>query len=138
MTAKPNKTIAYIRVSSQRQVDEGNSLASQKRIISNLASFKGLNLKPEDFLIEKGVSAGIPLWERPKGRVLKRKLLSGEYNNLIVMKLDRLFRITSDMLLSLDEIEDMGVRLLVADLGGEAIDTSTSTGKFMMIKHTNG
>ena len=132
MTAKPNKTIAYIRVSSQRQVDEGNSLASQERRISNLASFKGLDLEPEDFLIEKGVSAGIPLWERPKGRVLKRKLLSGEYNNLIVMKLDRLFRITSDMLLSLDEIEDMGVRLLVADLGGEAIDTSTSTGKFML------
>ena len=132
MTAKPDKTIAYIRVSSQRQVDEGNSLASQERRISNLASFKGLDLEPEDFLIEKGVSAGIPLWERPMGRVLKRKLLSGEYKNLIVMKLDRLFRITTDMLFSLDEIEDMGVRLLVADLGGEAIDTSTSTGKFML------
>ena len=132
MTAKPDKTIAYIRVSSQRQVDEGNSLASQERRISNLASFKGLDLEPEDFLIEKGVSAGIPLWERPMGRVLRRKLLSGEYKNLIVMKLDRLFRITTDMLFSLDEIEDMGVRLLVADLGGEAIDTSTSTGKFML------
>ena len=36
------------------------------------------------------------------------------------------------MLFSLVEIEDMGVRLLVADLGGEAIDTSTSTGKFML------
>ena len=132
MTAKPDKTIAYIRVSSQRQVDEGNSLASQERRISNLASFKGLDLEPEDFLIEKGVSAGIPLWERPMGRVLRGKLLSGEYKNLIVMKLDRLFRITTDMLFSLDEIEDMGVRLLVADLGGEAIDTSTSTGKFML------
>ena len=132
MTVKPNKTIAYIRVSSQRQVDEGNSLASQERRISNLASFKGLDLEPEDFLIEKGVSAGIPLWERPMGRVLRRKLISGEYKNLIVMKLDRLFRITTDMLFSLDEIEDMGVRLLVADLGGEAIDTSTSTGKFML------
>ena len=132
MTAKPDKTIAYIRVSSQRQVDEGNSLASQERRISNLASFKGLDLEPEDFLIEKGVSAGIPLWERPMGRVLRRKLLSGEYKNLIAMKLDRLFRITTDMLFSLDEIEDMGVRLLVADLGGEAIDTSTSTGKFML------
>ena len=54
MTAKSDKTIAYIRVSSQRQVDEGNSLASQERRISNLASFKGLDLKPEDFLIEKG------------------------------------------------------------------------------------
>ena len=75
MTAKPDKTIAYIRVSSQRQVDEGNSLASQERRISNLASFKGLDLEPEDFLIEKGVSAGIPLWEKPMGRVLRRKLL---------------------------------------------------------------
>ena len=26
----------------------------------------------------------------------------------------------------------MGVRLLIADLGGEAIDTSTSTGRFML------
>tara|TARA_B100001173_G_scaffold203214_1_gene175305 strand:+ start:730 stop:1503 length:774 start_codon:yes stop_codon:yes gene_type:complete len=132
MSAKQNKTIAYIRVSSQRQVDEGVSLASQKRIITQLAIFKGLSIAPDDFLIEKGVSAGIPLWERPKGRILKRKLLSGQYNNLIVMKLDRLFRITSDILLSFEELEDMGVRLLVADLGGEAIDTSTSTGKFML------
>ena len=132
MTAKPDKTIAYIRVSSQRQVDEGNSLEAQKRRIIQLAQFKGLSIAPEDFLIEKGVSAGIPLWERPMGRVLRRKLLSGEYSNLIAMKLDRLFRITTDMLLTVQEVEDMGVRLLIADLGGEAIDTSTSTGRFML------
>ena len=48
------------------------------------------------------------------------------------MKLDRLFRITTDMLLTVQEVEDMGVRLLIADLGGEAIDTSTSTGRFML------
>lgn len=132
MSVNGNKTIAYIRVSSQRQVDEGNSLAAQKRRIIQLAQFKGLSIAPEDFLIEKGVSAGIPLWERPMGRVLRRKLLSGEYSNLIAMKLDRLFRITTDMLLTVQEVEDMGVRLLIADLGGEAIDTSTSTGRFML------
>ncbi len=131
MSVNGNKTIAYIRVSSQRQVDEGNSLEAQKRRIIQLAQFKGLSIAPEDFLIEKGVSAGIPLWERPMGRVLKRKLLSGEYSNLIAMKLDRLFRITTDMLLTVQEVQDMGVRLLIADLGGEAIDTSTSTGRFM-------
>ena len=132
MSVNGNKTIAYIRVSSQRQVDEGNSLAAQKRRIIQLAQFKGLSIAPEDFLIEKGVSAGIPLWERPMGRALRRKLLSGEYSNLIAMKLDRLFRITTDMLLTVQEVEDMGVRLLIADLGGEAIDTSTSTGRFML------
>jgi len=132
MSVNGNKTIAYIRVSSQRQVDEGNSLEAQKRRIIQLAQFKGLSIAPEDFLIEKGVSAGIPLWERPMGRVLRRKLLSGEYSNLIAMKLDRLFRITTDMLLTVQEVEDMGFRLLIADLGGEAIDTSTSTGRFML------
>ena len=132
MSVNKNKTIAYIRVSSQRQVDEGNSLEAQKRRIIQLAQFKALSIAPEDFLIEKGISAGIPLWERPMGRVLRRKLLSGEYSNLIAMKLDRLFRITTDMLLTVQEVEDMGVRLLIADLGGEAIDTSTSTGRFML------
>jgi len=132
MSVNGNKTIAYIRVSSQRQVDEGNSLEAQKRRIIQLAQFKGLSIAPEDFLIEKGVSAGIPLWERPMGRLLRRKLLSGKYSNLIAMKLDRLFRITTDMLLTVQEVEDMGVRLLIADLGGEAIDTSTSTGRFML------
>ncbi len=132
MTEKAKKTIAYIRVSSQRQVDEGVSVASQKRIITQLAGFKELKIEADDFLIEKGVSAGIPLWERPKGRVLKRKLLSGEYDNLIVMKIDRLFRITSDLLFTIEELDDMGINLLVADLGGEAIDTSTTMGKFML------
>ena len=75
---KQPKSIAYIRVSSQRQVDEGVSLDAQKRRIEQLAQFKGLNLDPDDILIEQGVSAGIPLWERPKGRTLRRKLRSGD------------------------------------------------------------
>ena len=57
------KSIAYIRVSSQRQVDEGVSLDAQKRRIEQLAEFKGLKLDPDDILIEQGVSAGIPLWD---------------------------------------------------------------------------
>ena len=85
---KQPKSIAYIRVSSQRQVDEGVSLDAQKRRIEQLAEFKGLNLDPDDILIEQGVSAGIPLWERPKGRTLRRKLRSGDYENLIVVSPD--------------------------------------------------
>ena len=129
---KQPKSIAYIRVSSQRQVDEGVSLDAQKRRIEQLAEFKGLNLDPDDILIEQGVSAGIPLWERPKGRNLRRKLRSGDYENLIVMRLDRLFRITSDMLLTVEELDDMGIRLHIADLGGEPIDSSTTMGRFML------
>ena len=39
------KAIAYIRVSSQRQVDEGVSLDAQKRRILDYAWFKGMKKK---------------------------------------------------------------------------------------------
>ena len=38
----PNKAIAYIRVSSQRQVDEGVSIDAQEDRIREYARFKGL------------------------------------------------------------------------------------------------
>ena len=65
---QPRKAIAYIRVSSQRQVDEGVSIQAQKRRILEYVRYKKLNLSPDDIIIEEGVSGGIPLWDRPKGR----------------------------------------------------------------------
>ena len=65
LTSKPikdsRKSVAYIRVSSQRQVDEGVSIAAQKRRIKEYAKFKGLTLDDSDILIEKSVSGGIPI-----------------------------------------------------------------------------
>ena len=52
------KSIAYIRVSSKRQVDEGVSMEAQKRRILEYARFKGLNLADDDIIIEEGVSGG--------------------------------------------------------------------------------
>ena len=74
---QPRKAIAYIRVSSQRQVDEGVSIQAQKRRILEYVRYKNLNLSPDDIIIEQGVSGGIPLWDRPKGRILKRSLSTG-------------------------------------------------------------
>ena len=81
------KALAYIRVSSQRQADEGVSLDAQKRRILEYANFKNIPLDKDDIIIERGVSGGIPLWDRPKGRALKRKLSSGQYQHLISMKI---------------------------------------------------
>jgi DNA invertase Pin-like site-specific DNA recombinase len=47
-TKQTTKSIAYIRVSSQRQVDEGVSIASQDRHIKNYVLFKTLSLAEED------------------------------------------------------------------------------------------
>ena len=126
------KSIAYIRVSSQRQVDEGVSMEAQKRRIREYARFKGLSLADEDIIVEEGVSGGIPLWDRPRGRVLKQRLSTGKYNNLISMKLDRMFRVTTDMLTTIDELADAGISIHIVDMEGEALDTSTSIGRFFL------
>ena len=57
--SKAANSVAYIRVSSQRQVDEGVSLEAQKRRIKEYARFKNLNLKDEDIIIERGVSGAV-------------------------------------------------------------------------------
>ena len=75
----PSRALAYVRVSSQRQVDEGVSIEAQIKRIKEYARYKGLSLEDKDILIEKGVSGGIPIWERPVGRNLKMRLETGEY-----------------------------------------------------------
>ena len=123
---------AYIRVSSQRQVDKGVSIDAQKRRIKEYAKFKDLNLDEKDIFIEEGVSGGIPIWERPRGRALKQKLQTGNYSHVICMKLDRMFRLVSDMLHTVDELADAGMSFHIVDLNGEAVDTSSSRGRFML------
>ena len=126
------KSIAYIRVSSKRQVDEGVSMEAQKRRILEYARFKSLNLADDDIIIEEGVSGGIPIWERPRGRLLKQKLSTGQYANLISMKIDRMFRMTTDMLNTIDELADADISIHIVDMNGEALDTSTSMGRFFL------
>ena len=126
------RTIAYIRVSSKRQVDDGVSLDAQKRRILEYVKFKGLSLADDDIIIEEGVSGGIPIWERPRGRLLKQKLCTGKYANLVSMKIDRMFRMTTDMLNTIDELSDAGIAIHIVDLNGEAVDTSTSMGRFFL------
>ena len=105
------KAIAYIRVSSQRQVDEGVSIQAQKRRILEYVRYKKLNLANDDIIIEEGVSGGIPLWDRPKGRILQRRLATGQYTDIVTMKLDRMFRLTTDVLTTIDELNDAGIDL---------------------------
>ena len=80
-SANQNKAVAYVRVSSQKQAEEGVSIAAQIKRIKEYAKFKGIILEDEDILIEKGVSGGIPLWERPMGSKLKRMLNKHDFFN---------------------------------------------------------
>ena len=65
-------------------MDEGVSIQAQKRRILEYVLYKKLNLANEDIFIEEGVSGGIPIWDRPKGQNLKRRLDTGQYRTLLL------------------------------------------------------
>lgn len=51
---------------------------------------------------------------------------------LVILRLDRLARSTSDLLQILDRLEQKGVGLRILDFGGSEVDTQSPTGKLML------
>jgi putative DNA-invertase from lambdoid prophage Rac len=105
----------YVRVSTVRQVDEGESLDVQQRQLRGYADMHALVLS--EIAIERGVSGSVPLEERPLGGALLAKLERGDI--VVASKLDRLFRSALDALKVVASLKERGVNLHLLDLGGD-------------------
>ena len=127
-----NRALAYIRVSTSRQVDEGNGLGSQTARVKEYAKFRGLNLKSRDIVIDDGVSGGIPLWKRTGGDRLFTLIERGHYSHVIAVKLDRMFRLTTDAIDTIEWFDENNVSVHFIDFNGQSLDTSNPTGKFFI------
>ena len=125
-----DKAIAVIRVSTNQQADEGVSLAAQEKAVRTYCEFRGLDLV--DVVIEAGVSGSKPMAKRKGGRKVLAAIKSGEVQAVVAYKLDRLFRNTVDCLTNIESWESQGVALHLLDMGGQAVDTSSPMGKFML------
>lgn len=91
------KLIAYIRVSTDDQAENGHSLLLvQPQILAEWASREGHEIVSQ--IVDDGVSAGMPLFNRPGGKALLAALEAGEADGVICWRLDRLFRIGHDAL----------------------------------------
>lgn len=55
-----------------------------------------------------------------------------EGDTIVVTKLDRFARSTQDALSTIATLNDMGVSLVVLNMGGDRVDTSTAIGKLMV------
>jgi putative DNA-invertase from lambdoid prophage Rac len=108
-------TLGYARVSTTRQVREGESLEVQRRQIEGYALMHGLVL--DGVVVEEDVSGSIPIAERPAGGALFAKLAKGDA--IISPKLDRLFRSALDALQVVENLKKRGVALHLLDLGGD-------------------
>ena len=122
--------VAYCRVSTTEQAESGLSLAAQREKVRAYCTLKGLDLVA--VLEDPGVSAGKPLASRPAGARLVEMVQSGEVQAVIAIKLDLAFRDAADCLATTAEWDRQDVAFHVLDLGGNAVDTKTATGRFML------
>ena len=127
-----SRAVAYARVSSKRQAEEGVSLDAQVERLLAYAEFRGLDLGTEDIYIDDGISAAIHLWSRPAGRKMRETIYQERVGHVLALKMDRLFRDVQDCLGSVDELRGIGVDIHILDQDGGTLDTSTSMGRFFL------
>jgi DNA invertase Pin-like site-specific DNA recombinase len=130
--------VLYVRVSTEEQAREGVSLAAQEARLRAYATLRGLRVV--EVVVDGGVSGGVALETRPGGQRLLEVVAAQQRVgkrqrgpcHVLAVKLDRLFRSTVDALETTSRWTDRGVSLHLIDLGGQALDTSSATGRFFL------
>jgi len=131
---------AYVRVSTTRQGEEGQSLEEQTRRLKILHDLKYPENELEIFQDVKSASSG----RRPEFQTLNREIRKRNVRSVLCVSLDRLFRRNKEAVEFLSLLEETSTELVILDAG---IDTSTPVGRcFFAISaafaeleaHTNG
>lgn len=125
-TGDPGLALLYARVSTTMQATDGVSLDIQERQLISAAEFHGFT--KHELVREEGRS-GKSITGRPALRDALARLERGEANALIVTRIDRLARSTTDFLEIVDRARVQGWRLIMLDLN---LDTSSYQGRFVV------
>lgn len=120
------KTVAYIRVSTEKQADRGVSLDAQKAKVEAYASLYDLELV--EVVVDAGVSA--KSLNRPGLERALAMLKSGKADALLVVKLDRLTRSVRDLGELVERYFASGKSALLSV--SEQIDTRSAAGRLVL------
>ena len=108
----------YCRVSTSEQAGEDHSsLSDQERRIRGAAMVRGENV--DEILTDPGVSGSVALFTRPAGARLLSILHAGD--TIIAAKMDRIFRSVQDAVNTAERLRQMGVNLILVDVGTDPI-----------------
>ncbi len=118
-------TIGYVRVSTDRQAEQGVSLEAQEAKIRAMATVQGSELL--DVIVDGGESA--KSMNRPGLQKLMGLVNSGKVQAVIVAKLDRLTRSVKDLCGLLELFEKRKVALISV---AEALDTGSAAGRLVI------
>lgn len=123
---RPSRVVAYVRVSLEKQADQGHSLDAQQAYLTDYARVMGLEIVA--FEVDAGASA--KTLERPALQRALARLDAFEAEALLVVKLDRLTRSVKDLCTLVDTYFKDGVYSLLSV--GESIDTRSAAGRMML------
>lgn len=118
--------VAYLRVSTDKQVDHGVSLDAQREKLLAYATLYDLELVAIE--VDAGVSA--KTLERPALQSALRRLEKGEARVLVVMKLDRLTRSVRDLGVLVEKYFAKGKWELMSV--SENINTQSAAGRLVL------
>ncbi len=115
----------YIRVSTERQANEGDSLEEQETELKKYCDFRQFSI--HQIYIERGKSGGNT--NRPEYQKLVKDIQKRKINAVVVKKLDRLSRSLLDFenlmnLMNENDVEFISIK--------ENFDTTTAMGKAML------
>jgi DNA invertase Pin-like site-specific DNA recombinase len=118
------KVVAYVRVSTAKQADKGESLETQEAKVRGYAALYGLDIV--EVVVDAGASA--KTLDRPGIKRVLDMIAAGEASGLLVSKLDRLTR----------SVRDLGTLINTtfakADLFSvsEQVDTRSASGRLVL------
>ena len=115
----------YIRVSTERQANEGDSLEEQESELKKYCDFRKFAI--HQTYIERGKSGGNTNW--PEYQKLMKDIAQKKINAVVVKKLDRLSRSLLDFedlmrMMNENDVEFISIK--------ENFDTTTAMGKAML------
>lgn len=116
--------LGYVRVSTEKQADEGVSLAAQEAKIRAIAVVRGVHLAEVIVDAESGKSLN-----RAGAKRLLEMVGRGEVGTIIIAKLDRLTRSVKDLCGLLELFEKKNVALISV---AESLDTSSAAGRLVI------
>ena len=123
--SKRTRTVAYLRVSTDKQADRGVSLDAQRAKVRAYAELYDLELV--DVVVDAGESASS--LDRPGLSRALEMLRRREADAMLVVKLDRLTRSVRDLAELLERYFTRRAALLSV---GEQIDTRTAAGRMVL------
>ena len=112
--------LGYCRVSTTEQAaDNRTSMNEQERVIRGIAMVRGVDKMDVTIYSDPGISGAVPLRFRPEGKKLLADMKAGDC--VVASKLDRMFRAASDALACAEQMKELGVALILVDMGADPV-----------------